>query len=176
MWARGFVRLVTMLGQPGPWCRLLIGCPDVRGELVEDPLEAGELCGGDALAQPLVELYCGVTQSQEGGLPGARQLDEMDAAIVLIAAAGEQAVFLHRVEVVGERRLADSDGLRELTLISGRADLEVEQHQPCRRRSARLAECIVEGAADQASRAGEVKADRRAGWSHSQRIAGLIDL
>ena len=86
----------------------------------------------EAGAQPPVERERGVAQSQERGLAGIRQLDHVDAAVDVIAAAGEQAIGLHRVQMMGERGLAHTDGRRQLALVGQPPGLHVQQHQPHR--------------------------------------------
>jgi hypothetical protein len=118
----------------------------------------------------VVERQRSVAHADEGGLAALGELDHVDSAVGGIAAAGEQAIRLHRVEVMGQGGLADADRCGQLALVGHlTAHLEVEEHEPHWHRAAGLAERLVEGAADDACRAREVQADGRGAWRRHRR-------
>ena len=141
----------------------------------------GFLSGGDVVVQPVehaakrrhfviaeagpqlaVEPDGRRAQALEQCLARLGQLDDVDAPVVRLAAAGEQARGLHGVEVVGQRGALDADSLGHLALIGRPLRLERDQHEPDGQRSAGLGQWVVEGAADHAGGAGEVQPDRAA--------------
>jgi len=61
---------------------------------------------------------------------------------------------------MGQRSLADPDGLGQFSLVGRAADLEVEQDKPDRQRAARLGERLVERALDGARRLAQAQPDR----------------
>jgi Stage II sporulation protein E (SpoIIE) len=149
---------------------------DVRGQPREETFEAGELIGGDVAAQSPVERHRGVAQSEEGRFSSLGERYHVDATIVRVTTPGQHSVCLHRVQVVGEGRLADSHSLGQLTLIGDPPGLHVEQHEPHRQRAAGLTKRGVEGAADEPCGPGEVEPDGRIGWPHHPRLPEGLDI
>ena len=77
-----------------------------------------------------------------------------------VAGPRDQAVGVHRVQVMGQRRLADADLLRQVALRTGAVNLQVEQDQPHRQGAARLLQGLVEGAAHGTGRLVQAQPDR----------------
>ena len=72
----------------------------------------------EAGPQPLIKVCRRAAQPLEGGLTGVGQLDQMDAPVGRIPPAGDKPLLVHRVQVVGEGRLPDSDRRGQFTLIA----------------------------------------------------------
>jgi hypothetical protein len=90
----------------------------------------------------------------------------VDATVDRVSAAGEEAVGLHRVEVMGERGFAYPYGFGDLALARDAAGLEIEEDQPYRQRSSSLSQRLIEraidnsgGASDDASLSGREQRD-----------------
>jgi lysophospholipase L1-like esterase len=84
----------------------------VVGKPREQAAQAGDFLFADAGAQALVEVDGGGAQRHEHLIASGRELHDVDAAVRWIAVTDDQTGRLHRVEVVGQRRLPDPDGLR----------------------------------------------------------------
>lgn len=84
----------------------------VVGELCEQAAQAGDFLLADAAAQALVEVDSSGAQRHEHLIASRRELHDVDAAVRYITVTADQARRLHRVEVMGQRRLPDSDRLR----------------------------------------------------------------
>jgi hypothetical protein len=152
---------------PHPRQRGLVeAAASVDGELVEQPVDRVDVGFAQAFPQLRVEGDRRLLQAHEQGLPVVGELDHVDPPVVGVAAAGDQPARIHRVQVMGEGGLADTDRLGELTLIVRMVDLQVEQDQPDRQGAAGLLERFVEGAADDSGGPPELQADRNALRSH----------
>ena len=89
---------------------------------------------GEAGLQTRVEAVGRVAQTVEEGI-AVGGLDEVNAAVREIGAAGDQPVSLLGVEVVGERGAQDPD-LFDIAPVGSRLRLEREWGQPDRPRAA----------------------------------------
>ena len=145
---------------------------DVVAQPVEQAREGNYIVGGEAGAELPVEGDGRGAQAVEEGLARVGQLDDVDAAVRGVAVAGEQAVSLHGVEVVGQGCALDTDSLGQLALVGQRVGLERDEDEPDRQRSAGNGERVVEGAAGEPGGTREMEADRRpTRWRHAPRIA-----
>jgi lysophospholipase L1-like esterase len=84
----------------------------IAGEPAKQAAQPGDFLLADATAQALVEVDGRGAQRQEHLIASRRELHDVDAAVRWIAVTAEQACRLHRVEMVGQRRLPDPDRLR----------------------------------------------------------------
>jgi lysophospholipase L1-like esterase len=84
----------------------------IVGEPAEQAAQPGDFLLADATAQALVEVDGRGAQRQEHLFASRHELHDVDAAVRWIAVTAEQACSLHRVEMVGQRRLPDPDRLR----------------------------------------------------------------
>jgi hypothetical protein len=158
---------LRVTARPHPRQRGLVeATAGVDSELVKQPVERVDVGLAETLPQLRVVGDRRLLQAHEQGLPVVGELDHVDPPVVGVAAARDQPARIHRVQVMGEGGLADTDCLGELTLIVRVVDLQVEQDQPDRQGAAGLLECFVEGAADDTCGPSELQADGNALRSH----------
>src|SRR5919108_3141882 len=96
----------------------------VLAEPGQERLELARLAVGEARAQASIEGHGRVPQAEEERVALGGQLDQVQAAVGRIAAPGDQAGRLHRVQVMGERGSLDPDRLGELALAGELAALQ----------------------------------------------------
>jgi hypothetical protein len=149
---------------------VLVEAAHVGGEPAEQRAERADLGLLEAVAQLRVKGDRRPLQPFEQGPPVLGELDHVDAPVVRVAAAGDQPARVHRVQVMGEGGLADTDRLGELTLVVGPVDGQVEQDEPDRQRAAGLLERVVERAADHTGSPPELKANGNPLRSHAVSI------
>jgi hypothetical protein len=112
------------------------------------------------LAEPLEQLLAGRSE----GRP-------LDAAVVGLAPAADEALCLERVQVVRQRGAGDAHRLRHPGLIAPTAAADEQQDLPGGGRAAGVGERALEGLGDGASGAGETEAERR---ERGRRVHGAI--
>jgi hypothetical protein len=159
---------LRVTARPHPRQRGLVeaAAAGVDGEVVEQPVERVDVGLAEAVPQLRVEGDRRLLQTHEQGLTVVGELDHVDPPVIGVAATGDQPARIHRVQVMGEGGLADTDSFGELTLIVRMVDLQVQQDQPDRQGAAGLLECFVEGAADDTCGPSELQADGDALRSH----------
>ena len=119
-------------GQSRPGRRASRPGADVAGEPREHGTQVGQILLADAGSQSLVKGHGRAAQRQEQLITGLGQGHDVDPAVGRITPAGDEVGVLHRIEVVGERRLLDTDHLGQFTLAGGSGGLHGQQHQPDR--------------------------------------------
>ena len=78
--------------------------------------EPRELLLGDRRAQAFVEGHRGLAEAKECRIALGGQLDALDPAVLRVPCAGDESGALEAVEMVGQRRSLDADGLGQLAL------------------------------------------------------------
>jgi len=109
--------------------------------------------------QAAIERSGGDAQALERRLTLFRQLQHMNAAVVRVTLTGDEAVRLHRVQVVGDGSAFDTDGVGQLALTAHRSPLERYHDQPHRSRPTRRCQRVVERAVHSLGGRRELEAD-----------------
>jgi hypothetical protein len=114
---------------------------------IQEVSQTREICFRDASAQAPIELRGGAAQPFESDITALRHCQHMGAAIGGISLAREEAVHLHRVEVVRDGGALDPDRGGKLALTAPRPRLERDQDEPHGERATCRNQDIVESAA-----------------------------
>src|SRR6266851_3021659 len=141
-------------------------------QAAEHVFEVRDVFVADAAPEPLIERIGRAAQLAENDLALLGQLYPVDAAVLRITPAGDQALVIHRVQVVGERRFRDPHRTGQFPLVAQLLALERDEHEPDRKRSPCFGERLIERAAHRPGGAGQPEADGHVcGARHGPTIA-----
>src|SRR5713226_3794895 len=141
-------------------------------QAAEHVFEVRDVFVADAAPEPLIERIGRAAQLAENDLALLGQLYPVDAAVLRITPAGDEALVIHRVQVVVERRFRDPHRISQFPLVAQLLALERDEHEPDRKRSPCFGERLIERAAHRPGGAGQPEADGHVcGARHGPTIA-----